>query len=81
MKDDQCEFCQGEMKHQRVLARFRYKEQTIYIENVPTWVCNRCGERYFDVPIYKRLEAIAQQRGKIQRVISFPLAEFNIAVA
>jgi len=89
MKADQCEFCEGEMKQQRVLARFRFKGQTIYrfkgqtiyIENVPTWVCNRCGEQYFDAPIYKRLEAIAQQREQIQRVISFPLAEFDMAIA
>ena len=32
------------MKRQRVLTRFRFKGQTIYIENVPAWVCNKCGE-------------------------------------
>jgi len=80
-KGDQCEFCEGEMKPQRVLARFRFKGQTIYVENVPAWVCNRCGEQYFDAPVYKRLEEIAQQRERIQRVISFPLAEFDMAIA
>jgi YgiT-type zinc finger domain-containing protein len=59
------------MKQRRVLARFRFKGQTIYVENVPAWVCNRCGEQYFDAPIYKRLEEIAQQPERIQRVISF----------
>lgn len=78
---DRCEFCEGEMKQQHILARFRFKGQTIYIENVPAWVCNRCREQYFDAPIYKRLEAIAQQHEQIQRVISFPLAEFDMAIA
>ena len=79
MKGDQCEFCEGEMKQRRVLARFRFQEQTIYVENVPAWVCNRCGEQYSDAPVYKRLEEIARQREQIQRAISFPLAEFDMA--
>jgi len=80
-KGDQCEFCEGGMKQRCVLARFRFKVQTIYVENVPAWVCNRCGEQYFDAPVYKRLEEIARQRERIQRVISFPLAEFDMALA
>jgi len=47
---------------------------------VPVWMCDRCGEQYFDAPVYKRLEEIAQQRERIQRVISFPLAEFDMAI-
>jgi YgiT-type zinc finger domain-containing protein len=81
MKNDKCEFCEGEMEQQRVLARFRYKGSTIYIENVPAWVCNKCSEQYFDAPIYKRLEKIAQQRERIKKTISFPLAEYNMAFA
>ena len=81
VKGDQCEFCEGEMEQRCVLARFRFKGQTIYVENVPAWVCGRCGEQYFDAPVYKRLEEIAQQRERIQRVISFPLAEFDTAIA
>ncbi len=81
MKTDKCEFCEGEMKQQRILARFRYKGQTIYVENVPAWVCNKCGEEYFDASVYKRLEEIARQRERIQRAISFPLAEFDMTTA
>ena len=79
--EDKCEFCIGVMKQRRILARFRFRNEIIYIENVPAWVCNRCGEQYFDAPIYKRLELIAQHREMIQRSISFPLAEFDMALA
>ena len=68
------------MEQRRVLVRFHYKGQTIYIENVPAWVCTKCGEKYFDAPVYKHLERIAQQRKQIQKTISFPLAEFDMAV-
>ena len=81
MMSDKCEFCEGEMKQQRILARFRYRGQTIYVENVPAWVCDKCGEEYFDAPVYKSLEEIARQRERIQRVISFPLAEFDMTAA
>ena len=81
MKGDACEFCEGETKQQRVLARFRFSEETIYVENVPAWVCSRCGELYFDAPVYKRLEEIARHRERIERVISFPLAELDVALA
>lgn len=80
MKADQCEFCTGETVQQNVLARFRFKGETIYVENVPAWVCKRCKEQYFDAPAYKHLEKIAQQRHQIQRTISFPLAEFGMAI-
>ncbi len=81
MKSDQCEFCEGKMEQQCVLSRFCFKGQTIYVENVPAWVCDRCGEQYFDASVYKHLEDLALQRERIQRIISFPLAEFDRAVA
>lgn len=81
MTENRCQFCDGELEQQLVLARFRYRGQTIYVEDVPAWVCKHCGEQYFDAPVYKRLEVIAQQRERIQRVITFPLAGFDIAVA
>jgi YgiT-type zinc finger domain-containing protein len=81
MKEEQCEFCEGTLEQRRVLARFRFKGETIYIENVPAWVCKQCSEQYFDAPVYKQMEKIAQQRERIQRRISFPLAEFGAAIS
>ena len=48
------------MEQRCVLARFRFKGQTIRVENVPVWVCNRCGEQYFDAPVFKCLEETAR---------------------
>jgi YgiT-type zinc finger domain-containing protein len=81
MKTEQCEYCAGEMEYRVVLTPFRYKGETIFVENVPALVCNKCGERYFDAPVYKRLEKIAQQSKRIRRAISFPLARFSPAPA
>ncbi len=78
MRNDTCEFCEGEMEHQQTMVRFRYKGHTIYVEHVPVWVCNHCGKQYFDANVYKHLEEIARQRERIQRQISFPLAAFEM---
>ncbi len=77
---DFCEFCEGEVGHRIIRARFHFKGQTIYVDNVPAWVCNKCGEQYFDAPVYKKLEKIANQREQIENKISFPLAEYNMAL-
>jgi YgiT-type zinc finger domain-containing protein len=81
MKNEQCELCDGELEQRRVLARFRLQGETIYIENVPAGVCKHCGEQYFDAAVYKQMEKIAQQRERIQRMLSFPLAEFETALS
>ena len=77
---DLCEFCEGTVEHRQIRARFHFHGQTIYVDNVPTWVCTRCGEQYFDAPVYKRLEAIARQRERITQTICFPLAEYDMAL-
>jgi YgiT-type zinc finger domain-containing protein len=79
--EDVCEFCDGKVEHRRIRARFHYKGDTIYVDNVPAWVCARCGEQYFDAPVYKRLEEIAKQRDRIEKTICFPLAEYDMALS
>ena len=76
-----CEVCDGKFENRRVLARFRFLGETIYIENVPAWVCTRCSEQYYDAPVYKQMERIARHKERIERMISFPLAEFEMAAA
>lgn len=76
---DLCEFCDGKVEKRTIQARFRFKGQTIYVDRVPAWVCAKCGEQYFDAPVYKRLEEIARHRSRIKKTICFPLAEYDMA--
>jgi YgiT-type zinc finger domain-containing protein len=78
---DSCEFCAGQVEHRTICAPFHYKGETIYVEHVPVWVCRRCGEQYFDAPAYKRLEQLAKARRRIKKTITFPLAEYDAALA
>lgn len=74
---DLCEFCEGKVEYHLIRARFHFKDQTIYVDNVPAWVCKRCGEQYFDAPVYRRLEEIARHRGSIKKTVCFPLTEYD----
>ena len=76
-KGDRCEFCDGKVEHRLVRARFHFKGRTIYVDNVPAWVCARCQEQYFDAAVYKRLEAIAGRRGHNRKTVRFPLADYG----
>lgn len=76
-KKIKCEFCEGEIKHKVITARFNYLGNIIYVKDTPASVCTKCGEQYFDAPVYKHLEEIAKNRARIKRKISFPLAEYE----
>lgn len=80
-KHDLCEFCDGKIEYRIIQARFHFKHQIIYIDGVPAWVCVKCGEQYFDAPVYKRLEEIARQGNQIKKTICFPLADYNVVIA
>ena len=79
-KRDPCEYCDGKLEGRVILARFPHRGQTIYVDKVPAWVCTRCGEQYFDAPVYKRLEEIARHRRSITKTITFPLADYDMAL-
>lgn len=76
---DPCEYCDGTVELRQLRVPFHFKGSTIYVDNVPVWVCKRCGERYFDAPVFKKMEDIARQRQRIQKMVSFPLADFATA--
>ncbi len=77
MSADMCEYCNGTVEEKVAQVDFRYKGHIIYIKNVPVGVCNKCGERYFDAKVYKKLEEIARKKHKIKNKISFPLANYE----
>jgi YgiT-type zinc finger domain-containing protein len=78
---DRCEFCDGIVEARVIQARFHFKGKTIYVDRVPAWVCVKCGEQYFDAPVYKRLEEIAEYRTRVKKTICFPLAQYDAGLA
>ena len=79
MPHESCQYCDGAVEQRTVRARFHYQKQLVFIDHVPAWECTRCGEQYFDAPVYRRLEEIAKNRDRITKTVSFPLAEYDAA--
>ena len=65
---------EGEANGKRVQLR------VLRVGHGPVWVCAKCGEKYYDAPVVKRLEQIARRRRRISKTVSFPLAEYKMAL-
>lgn len=79
-KEFNCEYCDGKVEPRVIRAPFHFGRQTIYVDHVPAWVCKKCGEKYYDASVVKRLEQIARRRRRISKTVSFPLAEYDRAL-
>jgi YgiT-type zinc finger domain-containing protein len=45
-----CMHCQGQMKKQAAPFHIDRKGYHLTLDAVPAWVCQQCGEPYFDEP-------------------------------
>jgi len=81
MNREKCEYCSGLIEQVVRRVPFRYKKETIYVDNVPVLVCRRCGEIYYEAKVYKKLEKIAANRKQIKSKVTFPLADYLMADA
>lgn len=76
MQDENCEYCNGELRAKTVTVHYRHKGKLILIENVPTRVCRRCGERYYDAITVEKMEVIARRRGTTEKTLLVPVRDF-----
>ncbi len=81
MKQEKCEYCDGQIE--KIMARvpFHYKKSSIYVDNVRVRRCRKCGEVYYEAEVYKRLEKITENRKQIKPKITFPLADYRMTEA
>ncbi|MBI3962973.1 MAG: YgiT-type zinc finger protein [Deinococcus sp.] len=71
-----CTFCGGQVVERRAPKACWWGDQLVaVINNVPTGVCQQCGERYFKAKVLKRIEAQLKQLDTFPHV-SLPAAEF-----
>lgn len=72
-----CYQCGGLLVHQRVTKIQTWKGDLVGIfENVPAWVCNQCGERYYDGSVLEKIDDLIKQKPKPKRSLSIPAYEF-----
>ncbi|MFQ5707835.1 MAG: YgiT-type zinc finger protein [bacterium] len=81
LEGERCDFCEkGTLKAKRVREIFRKNQDIVLIDDVPAFVCNHCGERYYLADVNRKLRDIAENQEKIKNRISVPLADYEDAI-
>jgi YgiT-type zinc finger domain-containing protein len=65
--------CEGHLAAKQGREYFRYGDALVIIEDVPAWVCNKCGERYHHARVYKRMRHIATHSDQFTGHVSIPV--------
>jgi YgiT-type zinc finger domain-containing protein len=69
--------CGGKLDQRPVTKLQTWKGELVSIvENVPAWVCNQCGERYYDGPVLDQIEEIMRTAETPPKSISVPAYKF-----
>ena len=78
LEGERCDFCEvGALEYKTVREIYRKKNDIVIIDDVPTFACSHCGERYYLPEVSKKMRQIAENQKSILNRISVPLAEYN----
>jgi YgiT-type zinc finger domain-containing protein len=77
MYDFSCEHCSGTVRERRVAREARrHKGSFIILEDVPIGICEKCGARYFDASILRRVAEIGRGTTPPSRTIEVPIERY-----
>jgi YgiT-type zinc finger domain-containing protein len=72
-----CEHCEGTVRERRVdREALRHKGDFVILEDVPIGVCDKCGARYFDASILRRVAEIGRGTVQTQRTMEVPVDRY-----
>jgi YgiT-type zinc finger domain-containing protein len=73
-----CEHCQG-LVRERVVAReaLRHKGGFVVLEDVPIGVCEKCGARYFDASVVRRVAEIGRGTIPAEKTVEVPVGRYS----
>ncbi|MBM3942164.1 MAG: type II toxin-antitoxin system MqsA family antitoxin [SAR202 cluster bacterium] len=71
-----CYLCGGKTELKTVTAENWWGEKLILVENVPAWVCQDCGEQYFDAGVCQQLDQLRQSPPATRRTVRVPVYSF-----
>ena len=77
MYDFTCEHCSGTVRQRRVERdALRHAGGFVILEDVPIGVCDKCGARYFDASVVRRVAEIGRSTSPSQRTIAVPVDRY-----
>ena len=78
MEGDRCDFCfEGKLRPRQIREYYRVGKSLVVMEKVPAYVCDKCGERYYEARVAKQMRRLAKKGAHVKARISFPLVRFE----
>ncbi len=71
-----CYFCGGKTELRKVTAENWWGQTLALVENVPAWLCEDCGEAYFEADTCKKLERLRAAPPPALRTVEVPVYTF-----
>jgi len=68
-----CYLCGRSTQRELVTAENWWGNDLALVEHVPAWVCQNCGEMYFDAETSRGLDRLHQEPPIVQRIVSVPV--------
>jgi YgiT-type zinc finger domain-containing protein len=76
-----CHFCQGKVVQQYITVDYRWGDILVVIKDVPTGVCQQCGEKYLSSDVYKELEQMAKNKSHLMGKMTVDILNFEASPA
>jgi YgiT-type zinc finger domain-containing protein len=74
---ERCNLCEGKLTQQSVAYTQFFEGHFVIIEYVPAWVCEQCGEIYYDPEVVDRIQQLIWSGEAPARTVETPVYEFE----
>jgi YgiT-type zinc finger domain-containing protein len=71
-----CYLCGGKTALRLVTAENWWGEKLALVEDVPAWVCEDCGEAYFEAGVCQKLDKLREMPPPARQTIEVPVYAF-----
>lgn len=72
-----CNVCQGKLEKKLTTYTQWFEDNLIVIENVPAWVCDQCGETYYDPDVVEKIQNIVWSGQPPVRFVETPVYDLR----
>lgn len=76
-KYSSCYFCKGNVKETQAVHDLRWKGKLFVFEQVPTGVCQQCGEKFLKPEILKAMDHVFSRDESPVRTVQAPVFKFH----
>ncbi len=72
-----CYFCGGKTEYRKVRAENWWGDTLAFVENVPAWVCEDCGEPYFEADTCEQQDRLRMAPPPARETVEVPVYAFS----